>query len=205
MLDKEKFIKIKTIYIYLISIIFFSSTGFFYGNSQFSYSEFESILVLGTIGGRNILPPQAVSEIVSKPALLNREALSSCYGTSANVGIQKTKANYQIVSESVGFLRLISSEFNWLKNLGEECVYKIIESINAQEIAYVENGRYAVNVEINDILRSKKIHTLNLTKIIGTPFLKEKPDLNHRNKYGILGTLFGLLVAYALSNLLKRS
>jgi hypothetical protein len=203
MFDKEKFIKIKPIYIYVISILVFSNAGLFYGNSKFNYSEFESIIVLGSIGGRNILPPQAVVEIVSKPALLNRDALTSCYGISANVGLQKTQANYQPVSESIGFLRFRSSDLNLLINYGEGCVYKIIESINDQEVTYVENGRYVEYAEKSDILRMKK--TLNLTKFIGTPFLKEKPDLHKRNKYIILGVLFGLLVAYGLSNLLKRS
>jgi hypothetical protein len=205
MFDKEKLIKIKSIYIYVISILVFSSSGFFYGNTKFDFSEFESILVLGNIGGRNILPPQAISEIVSKPSLLKGDALSLCYGISGNVGIPKSQVTYQIVSESVGFLRLRASDLNWLRNLGEECVFKIIESINAQEFTYVENGRFAVSEGVNYKFRQDKILTLNLTKIIGTPLLKEKPDLGNRNKYFFLGTFFGLLVAYGLSNLLKRS
>ena len=207
MFDKEKFIKIKPIYIYVISILVFSSSGFFYGNTKYDFSEFESIVVLGSIDGRNILPPQAVSEIVSKPSLLKGDSLSLCYGIPANVGLPKSQASYQIVSESVGFLKLKSTDFNWLKNLGEECLFKIIESINAQEFTYVENGRFAVRDDINvkKIIRPNINSSLNLTKIIGAPLLKEKPDLGNRNKYVILGTLFGLLVAYGLSNLLKRN
>lgn len=204
MFVKEKFIKIKSIYIYVISILVFSSTSFYYGNIKFNFSELESIVVLGNIDGRIILPNQAVSEIVSKPSLLKGDALFLCYGISENVGIPKSQVTYQILSDSVGFLRLRASDFNWLNNLGKECLYKIIESINAEEFIYAENRRIIASGKANYNL-SKDKNTLNLTKIIGTPFLKEKPDLGNRNKYLILGTLFGLLVAYGLSNFFKRS
>ena len=204
MLDKEKFIKIKPTYIYIISILVFSSAGFFYGNSKFNFSEFESIVVLGTVGNKNIIPPQAVSEIVSKPSFLKGFDMSLCYGISGNTGIQKSQATYQIVSETTGILKLRANDLDWLKNIGEECLFKIIESINAQEIAYVANGRYVVNENIN-YLPIKKNQILNLTKIIGKPLIIEKPSLGNRIKYAVLGTIFGLLVAYGLSSLRKRS
>lgn len=205
MFDKEKFIKTKPTYIYIISILVFSSSGFFYGNSKFNFSEFESIVILGTVDNKNIIPQQAVSELVTKPSFLTGFDMSLCYGITGNSGIQKSQATYQIVSETVGFLRLRASDLNWLKNVGEECLFKIIESINAQEIIYVANGRYAVNENITNLLSINKNKILNLTKIIGKPLIIEKPYLSNRIKYAVFGTIFGLLVAYGLSSLCKRS
>ena len=99
MLIKEKFFKISTVYIYLILILTFTISGFYYGNSKYNYSELEAVVVLGDVGGKIIFPPQVVSEIVSKPSFLNNDSKAICYGSEISGSDRKTQASYQIIEK----------------------------------------------------------------------------------------------------------
>jgi hypothetical protein len=201
---KEKYFKISTILTYLIPILTFTASGFYYGISKYNYSELEAVVVLGDIGGKNIFPPQVVSEIISKPSFLNNDSRALCYESPIKNSVQKIEVLYQIISESVGFLRLRTHDLNWLKNSGSECLLAIIESINSQETTYIKNGRFGIYSKVSNIEILQLVDTFNLTKTIGSEYIKEKPDFRNIIKYIILGLLSGLLIAYGISNWLKN-